>query len=122
MSTAKASHRFAWTATAARWAAVAVLGVASLAGLKCSLDAQARRDDARQLAARTALRLDVNTASKAELELLPGIGPARAADILRDREANGPFASLDDLARISGIGPRTIADLEPFATVANPER
>lgn len=114
------ADRFAWTTTAARWAAVVVLGTASMVGLKCSLDAQARRDAARELAGRSALRLDINAATRAQLELLPGIGPARAEDIIADREARGPFATLDDLARVPGIGPRTIADLEPFATAIAP--
>jgi len=44
--------------------------------------------------------LDVNTASQAELEALPGVGPKIAADIIREREEGGPFASVDDLSRV----------------------
>jgi competence protein ComEA len=46
----------------------------------------------------------VNSASAAELEALPGIGAALAARIIADREANGAYTSLDDLARVEGIG------------------
>lgn len=59
--------------------------------------------------------IDLNTASAAELDLLPGIGPALAARIIEDRAAHGPFRSLDDLDRVSGIGPKTVAKLAPFA-------
>ena len=44
--------------------------------------------------------LDVNTASQAELEALPGVGAKIAADIIREREEGGPFASVDDLTRV----------------------
>lgn len=44
--------------------------------------------------------LDVNTASQAELEALPGVGAKIAADIIREREEGGPFASIDDLTRV----------------------
>jgi competence protein ComEA len=44
--------------------------------------------------------LDVNTATQAELEALPGVGAKIAADIIRERDEGGPFASVDDLARV----------------------
>lgn len=53
-------------------------------------------------------RLDPNTASAIALEGLPGIGPVTAARIVVDREDNGPFATVDDLARVPGIGPKTL--------------
>lgn len=62
-----------------------------------------------------ARKIDLNTASAAELDLLPSIGPTLAARIIADREANGPFGSLDDLDRVPGIGPKTIAKLVPYA-------
>lgn len=55
--------------------------------------------------------IDVNRASAAELESLPGVGPATAAAIVDDRERNGPFVSLDDLERVPGIGPAKLAAL-----------
>lgn len=59
------------------------------------------------------VRIRVNTASAAELELLPGIGPKLAARIIAERNANGPFRSVDDLQRVRGIGPKTAANLAP---------
>lgn len=56
-------------------------------------------------------RVNINTASAKELESLPGIGPSKAASILGDREANGPFPSCDSLTRVNGIGKATVAAL-----------
>jgi competence protein ComEA len=55
--------------------------------------------------------VDVNTASAAEFEALPGIGPALAERIVDDRTANGPFRSPEDLGRVSGIGDKTLQGL-----------
>lgn len=50
-------------------------------------------------------RLDLNSATKEELERLPGVGPARARAILAYRDRDGPFAEPMDLDRVPGIGP-----------------
>ncbi|UFU01762.1 helix-hairpin-helix domain-containing protein [Ruania suaedae] len=55
--------------------------------------------------------IDVNTADAATLEQLPGIGPALAAEIIGWREQNGPFATVEDLLQVSGIGPATLERL-----------
>lgn len=52
--------------------------------------------------------VNVNTAGADELETLPGIGPARAADIIAYRERDGPFQSVEDLLGVPGIGPATL--------------
>lgn len=49
--------------------------------------------------------IDVNLADAVQLQRLPGVGPARAAAIVREREMRGPFAAPSDLARVPGIGP-----------------
>lgn len=48
--------------------------------------------------------ININTATAEELDSLPGVGPSTAAAIVEDRERNGPFASPEDLMRVSGIG------------------
>ncbi|MEL6328544.1 MAG: helix-hairpin-helix domain-containing protein [Planctomycetota bacterium] len=58
------------------------------------------------------LRIRVNRAEPAELELLPGIGPALAGRIIESRRLDGPFRSLADLQRVRGIGPRTAESLD----------
>ncbi|MDP2181427.1 MAG: ComEA family DNA-binding protein [Actinomycetota bacterium] len=61
--------------------------------------------------------VDLNTADLTALDTLPGVGPATAARIVQDREENGPFASVDDLARVSGIGPKKLEALRDLACV-----
>ncbi|WP_202621054.1 ComEA family DNA-binding protein [Pseudoflavonifractor sp. 524-17] len=61
-------------------------------------------------------KLNINTASAAELQRLPGIGEKRAADIIADRTANGPFRIPEDLTRVSGIGEGTLAHLLDYIT------
>lgn len=58
------------------------------------------------------LRLDLNRADPRALEALPGVGPARAAAIARER-ARRPFTGAADLARVAGIGPATVRALRP---------
>lgn len=58
--------------------------------------------------------VNVNTAGEAELERLPGVGPATAARIIAHRKENGPFRSVDDLLAVSGIGPKKLAAMRPF--------
>lgn len=66
-------------------------------------------------------RIDINTASAAELTLFHQIGPARADMIVSDREQNGPFESLDDLQRIKGIGPKTVEKNRRWMRVGDDE-
>lgn len=68
----------------------------------------------------SALRIDLNSATSAELESLPSIGPKRAAAIIADRADRGPFRSVDDLDRVPGIGTRTIDRIRRFVRVAPP--
>jgi competence protein ComEA len=54
--------------------------------------------------------VNINTADQAALETLPGIGPALAGRIIEYREANGPFAAIEDIQNVSGIGPATFEE------------
>jgi competence ComEA-like helix-hairpin-helix protein len=56
-------------------------------------------------------RVRINDAGPADLETLPGIGPALARRILEARAKSGPFRRPEDLLRVSGIGPRKLAAL-----------
>jgi competence protein ComEA len=60
--------------------------------------------------------IDINAATAAELETLPGIGPARADDIVAYRETHGPFEAPEELTRVPGIGPATYERLAPLIT------
>lgn len=61
-------------------------------------------------------RIDINRASEAELTALPGIGPAKAAAIVEERQ-RAPFRSVADLTRVSGIGERSLDELRDRITV-----
>lgn len=58
-----------------------------------------------------AVPLNINSASISDLDALPGIGPAKAAAILRYREEHGPLGAVDDLARVPGFGAALVARL-----------
>ena len=61
--------------------------------------------------------LNINTASATELEALPGIGEVLAAAIVDYRTENGPFASIDELDDVSGIGLATLDEFRDQITV-----
>lgn len=61
--------------------------------------------------------ININTATKDELLKLPGIGEAMAERIILFREENGPFASVDRLTDVRGIGKRKLDLIAPYCTV-----
>lgn len=66
----------------------------------------------------TAARLiNINTADEATLQTLPGIGAAKAASIVRYREANGGFSSIEEIKKVSGIGDITYENIKGCITV-----
>lgn len=58
--------------------------------------------------------VNINTADKKLLTQLPGIGPVTADAILKYRDTNGQFKSIDELTKIKGIGDKTLAKLKPY--------
>jgi len=67
-------------------------------------------------------KIDIDVAPAAELARLPRIGPGLAARIVTDREAGGPFGSLDGLDRVPGVGPVLLAAIAPFASFSGKRR
>jgi competence protein ComEA len=61
--------------------------------------------------------ININSASATELESLSGIGEVLAATIIEYRDQNGPFASVEDLMDVSGIGPATLDEIRDQVTV-----
>ena len=67
-----------------------------------------------------AAQVDLNTAGLDALCTLPGVGEKRARAILADRPANGPYAQVEDVTRVSGITQNTIRDWARLAYVSGP--
>lgn len=61
--------------------------------------------------------ININTATKAQLETLPGIGPTLAQRIIDYRSTNGPFASVGALIHVSGIGEKKLEAIWNLVTV-----
>ena len=59
-------------------------------------------------------QIDINSASAAELEELPGVGPVLAAAIAEYRGEHGPFESPEELLGVRGIGPVTLEGMRPY--------
>ena len=59
-------------------------------------------------------QVDVNRANWPEMIQLPGLGKVLAGRILANRQENGPFRQLEDLTRVSGIGPKTLERIRPY--------
>jgi competence protein ComEA len=64
--------------------------------------------------------VNLNQASERELDLLPGVGPAKAKRIAAWRAAHGPFRRLRDLRRVKGFGKKTVLKLTPYLTLNGP--
>lgn len=76
-----------------------------------------RRRAARKIRATPSASIDINTADAAALASLPGVGATLAQRIVQFRELNGPFASLDELADVSGMTQRRIDAIAGFVTL-----
>ncbi|WP_349305477.1 helix-hairpin-helix domain-containing protein [Bacillus sp. FJAT-50079] len=62
-------------------------------------------------------KININKADAAELETLPGIGPAKAAAIIQYREEHGPFQGIEEMQNISGIGAKTFEKFKDLIKV-----
>lgn len=64
--------------------------------------------------------INLNTATREQLETLPGVGSKIAQAIIEYREKHGPFKSVDELLEIKGIGPKKLEKIRPLVTIEAP--
>ena len=88
---------------------VCVTGLSTLPG-----EVYAKSDSKEVTVQQAVKNLDINSADKDLLVQLPGVGPKTADAILKYREANGEFKSIDDLTNVKGIGDKKLLKLKPF--------
>lgn len=67
------------------------------------------------------LTLDLNEATSAELQLVPGIGKVTADRIIAERQRTKGFRSLDDVLHVVGVGPKTLLELKRFCDPIVPD-
>lgn len=100
-----------------RFLARALAAAGCTAVLLASLPAHAVTPTAQPVSTEKVAVVDLNHASAAELEGLPGIGPSRAQAIVKYRTEKGGFSAASEITEIKGIGPSLAKRLEPMLTV-----
>jgi competence protein ComEA len=80
------------------------------------------RSSAKSAAAVPTTPVNLNTATEAQLEALPGIGPKVAQRIVEYRQKNGAFKKIEDLMNVKGIGEKSFLKLKPMLTLDKAEK
>ena len=65
-------------------------------------------------------KLNINTATSEQMQLLPGVGPAKADRVVAYRKSNGPFKRVKDLRRVKGFGYKSLQKLEKHLATSGP--
>jgi comEA protein len=120
------SHDRDWSRTPAAMVAAGILAIASFTGLIWSMTTNSKpvmhiqQDQMTSTDAPAQVLIDLNSANQTELQLLPNVGPTLAQHIIEHRTSHGPFETLEDLDRVKGIGPKTIAGLTDWVAIPSP--
>ena len=93
----------------------------ALALVATSAAAQSAGTSAPKATASVENPVNLNTATSAQLETLPGIGPATAQRILEYRQKNSGFKKIEDLMNVRGVGEKSFLKLKPLVSVAVPK-
>lgn len=92
-------------------------------GQKIMINAKGETTSAENSAAKTSTqnaedgKVNINTATSAELQTIPGIGPSKAGLIIEYRDTNGKFKTIDDIQNVSGIGSKTFESIKEYIKV-----
>ena len=97
-----------------------ILAVVALAAVGAAADQKSASPATKASAAKAtaASPVNLNTATQAQLETLPGVGAKAAQRILEYRQKNGNFKKVEDLMNVKGIGEKAFLKLKPLLTVA----
>ena len=96
-----------------------ILVAALVITLGVAAQTQGAQDTPRSVTVAASTPLNLNAASVAQLEALPGIGRATAERIVEYRQKNGSFKKPEDLMNVKGIGEKAFLKLKPYLTVAD---
>jgi competence protein ComEA len=96
---------------------LALVSLVAVQPLAVAAQTPAARARAAAKAAAPGGQVNINTASAADLDALPGIGAKTAALIVEYRQKNGPFKKVDELMNVRGIGEKNFLKLKPQLTV-----
>ena len=100
---------------------IVALALVCSTGLLQAAQKEAKKGDAPASQTKAAAPVNLNTASAAELQSLPGIGAATAQRIIEYREKNGGFKKIEELMNVKGIGEKSFLKLKDRLTIAAPK-
>jgi competence protein ComEA len=93
-----------------------VLGLASLASAQTTAAPKPQKAKASKTVAAPASPVNLNTATVAQLDALPGIGKSTAQRIVEYRQKNGSFKKIEELMNVKGVGEKSFLKLKPLIT------
>ncbi len=99
---------------------LAAVAATVLSAAICPGEAAGPGSPAESAAASARNPVDLNAATSADLQAVPGIGKVLADRIVEFREKNGPFGRVDDLVKVQGIGEKSLEKLRPYLAVSPP--
>jgi competence protein ComEA len=99
-----------------------VLALVAIAALPAAAQQKPASRSSKPAASRSAAAapsspVNLNSATQAQIETLPGIGPKVAQRIIEYRQKNGPFKKIEDLMNVKGVGEKSFLKLKPYLTV-----